>query len=85
MDVSVLISVTVYLSHSQNLSPNHVHSIFLTNEPFAHKLHNQIGSRINHWKWNFLILALATANEDGWDNVVIVLCGGGPFISHCVG
>lgn len=76
----------IYLSLPQNLlSPNHELSIFLTNGPFVHKLHNQIGSRINCWKWNFLILTLVTANEDGWDKAGTELCGGGDFIPHCVG
>lgn len=48
--------IFIYLLSTQNLSPNCVHFIFVTNGLFIHKLHNQIGSRINCWKWNFLIL-----------------------------
>lgn len=75
----------IYLPLYQNvLSPNHAHSIFLRNGLFVHRLH-QIGSRINCWRWNFLILAFVTANEDGWDKAEATLCRGGALIPHCVG
>lgn len=34
---------------------------------------------------NFLILALVTANEDGWDKARTSLCRGGALIAHCGG
>lgn len=79
MDISVnFSSCFIYVSFPQNLlSLDHVHSIFLTNGLFMHKLHNQIGSRINCCKWSFLILTLMVANEDGWNKTGMALSRGG--------
>lgn len=75
----------IYLPLPQNLlSPNRVHSAFLTNGHFMHKLHNKICSIINCWKRNFLVFALVTANEDGWEKTGTTLCGSrSPYFPLC--
>lgn len=70
MDISMLISGNILFFNCHFLKifclPTTYFPYFLTNGPFVHKPHNQIGSRIDCCKWNFLIFTLVTANEDKW-------------------
>lgn len=62
MDMSVLILRNILLSSTlSKCSISQLCTFYIFDKwAFLHKFHHQICSRINFWKWNFLIFALVT-------------------------